>query len=324
MKVIISKENHPQYIGMSSTGQFVKFRHKTPLQIGEMTDIKPSTLNIAPRLVAGVAAAIFLTTTSIFGYAYSVPVDYLYVDINPSIELAVNCFDRVIGAKGLNADGEAVIAETSLNYTSTEKSVEKIIEKSIEKGYMAENLENVVLLNTSGDEKVLKRIKEKVGNYTSSGTLKNINPEVQVDSVDKAQVQEAQKQHISAGRLKLIEKAVLNNPELSKEQMTNMPVRDIIKQTKKDKVKEIIKDIKDNKEIDKKEVTKKSDNPPAEYTVPNKVNPRAIIKQDIQNDTKVIAPKIDRPNTPRVEDRQTPQSKPDRRINRFKNVEKKD
>lgn len=253
MQVIVAKKNHPQYIGLSSTGQFIKFRNNSQLQIGEMADIKPNTFSVAPRLVAGIAAAIFLTSASIFGYAYSVPVNYLYVDINPSIELTVNCFDRVISAKGLNTDGEVLLSETSLNYISTEKSIEKILEKSVEKGYMAENLENVVLLNTSGDEKVLKGIKEKVTNFTENGGLKNIKPEVQVESIDNTQVQEAKKQHISAGKLKLIEKATLKNPQLSKEQMVDMPVRDIIKEIKKEKTEEI----KSKIEAKKKEVLKK-------------------------------------------------------------------
>jgi len=262
MNVIVAKKNHPKYIGLSNTGQFIKFRHNVELQIGEMVDAKPSTLKIAPRLAAGIAAAMILTSASVFGYAYNIPANYLYVDINPSIELGVNCFDRVISAKGLNSDGEMVLLETSLNNNSTEKSVEKIMKKAIEKGYMREDLENVVLLNSSGDANALAKIKERVNNYTNSGALNNIHPDVQFDNVDNAEVLEAREQHISAGKLKLIKKATLINPELSIEQLINLPVRDIIKQIKEDRIieKEIQKSIepKIEKPITKKRSTSKT------------------------------------------------------------------
>lgn len=305
MNVIVAKKNHPQYIGLSNTGQFIKFRHNTQLQIGEMADIKPSTLRIAPRLVAGLAAAMILTSASVLGYAYCVPANYLYVDINPSIELGVNCFDRVISAKGLNSDGEMVLAETSLNYNSTEKSVEKIIEKAIEKGYMSETLENVVLLNSSGDAKVLEKIKEKVNNYTNSGALKNIHPDVQFDSVDKVQVQEAQKQHISAGKLKLIERATLKNPELSKEQLVDMPVRDIIKQIKEDRIEE--------REIQKNTDTK-TEKPNVKrrptYKAPSvnntEVQGTAGQVEDTQNSKQEVAPQVEKRDTPRAKAKKIP------------------
>jgi len=305
MNVIVAKKNHPQYIGLSSTGQFIKFRHNTQLQIGEMADIKPNTFRIAPRLVAGLAAAMILTSASVLGYVYYVPANYLYVDINPSIELGVNYFNRVISAKGLNAEGEMVLAETSLNYNSTEKSVEKIIEKSIEKGYMSESLENVVLLNSSGDAKVLEKIKEKVNNYTNSGVLKNIHPDVQFDSVDKLQVHEAQKQHISAGKLKLIERATLKNPELSKENLIDMPVRDIIKQIKEERIKEKEIQKNTNAKIEKPKLKNRpinkapsTDNTEAQGT-PGQV-------EAIQNDKQEIAPQVEKQDTPRAKVRPIP------------------
>lgn len=301
MNVIVAKKNHPKYIGLSNTGQFVKFRHNAELQIGEMADVKPSTLRIAPRLVAGLAAAMILTSASVLGYAYYVPANYLYVDINPSIELGVNCFDRVISAKGLNSDGEQVISETSLNNNSTEKSVEKIIEKAIEKGYMREDLENVIFLNSSGDAKVLEKIKEKVNNYTNSGALKNIHPDVQFDNVDNAEVQEAQKQHISAGKLKLIKKATLINPELSKEQLVDMPVREIIKRIKEDRA--------EQKEI-KKSTDTKTEKPIIEKRSINKASSTdntEVQGTAGQDDTKKITPQADKQAPPQAKAKNIPQ-----------------
>ncbi len=63
-----------------------------------------------------VMAAFFLF---VFGNIYFTPVSYISIDINPSIELSVNIFDRVIEATASNEDGENIINSvnlTNLNY----------------------------------------------------------------------------------------------------------------------------------------------------------------------------------------------------------------
>ena len=53
------------------------------------------------------------------GYSvYSRPVSYISIDVNPSIELAVNRFDRVVSATGYNADGEDILQHVSLENIS--------------------------------------------------------------------------------------------------------------------------------------------------------------------------------------------------------------
>ncbi|HIU45792.1 MAG TPA: hypothetical protein IAC59_00860 [Candidatus Fimadaptatus faecigallinarum] len=48
------------------------------------------------------------------GFTYLTPVSAISLDVNPSIELALNRFDRVVSARGLNAEGEALISGISL------------------------------------------------------------------------------------------------------------------------------------------------------------------------------------------------------------------
>ena len=48
------------------------------------------------------------------GFTYLTPVSAISLDVNPSIELALNRFDLVVSARGLNAEGEALISGMSL------------------------------------------------------------------------------------------------------------------------------------------------------------------------------------------------------------------
>ena len=67
------------------------------------------------RALAAVAACLILALAG-FGLvaAYRHPVAYIGIDVNPSIELAVNCFDIVVAAEPLNDDGRALLEDVSL------------------------------------------------------------------------------------------------------------------------------------------------------------------------------------------------------------------
>lgn len=63
------------------------------------------------RLRYAAVAAIMLVGILSFGgiSAYAMPASYISIDVNPSIELSVNRFDRVVAAKAYNDDGAAIL-----------------------------------------------------------------------------------------------------------------------------------------------------------------------------------------------------------------------
>ena len=49
-------------------------------------------------------------------FSYFTEASVISVDINPSIELSVNIYGRVISATGINEDGEALLADVSVDH----------------------------------------------------------------------------------------------------------------------------------------------------------------------------------------------------------------
>lgn len=77
---------------------------------------KPKGAHKRYRIRGFAIAACFLLIAvgGAFGfYTYQQPAAYIGIDVNPSIELTVNCFDRVVNAKALNEDGAQVLAEVN-------------------------------------------------------------------------------------------------------------------------------------------------------------------------------------------------------------------
>jgi hypothetical protein len=69
------------------------------------------------RFAAALAAVAAIALSALFAYnLYHTPSAYIDVDVNPSVELTLNRFDRVIGVRAYNEDGEDIVSGLSLKH----------------------------------------------------------------------------------------------------------------------------------------------------------------------------------------------------------------
>lgn len=75
------------------------------------------------------AAACFCIVLGMAGgyLAYARPVSYISVDINPSIELGVNRFGKVVSADAYNVDGQDILEHVRLKNMSYIGAIEKLL-----------------------------------------------------------------------------------------------------------------------------------------------------------------------------------------------------
>jgi len=129
---------------------------------------------------------------------------YVGIDINPSIEIALNKKGRIINARGLDEEGKEILEEINVKNMDSMEGVKAIITKSIEMNYLeAENKNQITVyavLNNknSGDgkelvEKVERVIKEEVVAHSIDGEIKTIVS-------DKKVKKEADKKGISVAK----------------------------------------------------------------------------------------------------------------------------
>lgn len=76
------------------------------------------------------AVCLVLLTVTLWGgtWLYFTPTMEISVDINPSIELGVNRFDRVISVDGYNEDGQALAQLLDVKYQDFEDAIDRILE----------------------------------------------------------------------------------------------------------------------------------------------------------------------------------------------------
>lgn len=87
-----------------------------------------SSFRFRPYALASACALLLIVAGVGNWYFWEMPVAYVSVDVNPSVELTLNRRNRVTDAEGLNQDGEAVLEHVQLEGKDYLEAVELLIE----------------------------------------------------------------------------------------------------------------------------------------------------------------------------------------------------
>lgn len=95
-------------------------------------------IRIRPLSVAALAATVLLAV-GILGYraVYSTALTYVGIDVNPSVELALNPMDTVIGAVAYNPEGEALLRELDWKGKGYGDAMSLLIAEMGREGYLS-------------------------------------------------------------------------------------------------------------------------------------------------------------------------------------------
>lgn len=86
------------------------------------------------RKIAAACSVMAVLALGIAGYSWiQAPVSYVSIDVNPSLEIGLNRFDRVVSAEAYNEEGGAVLDKLSLTGKTCTEAMDAIV-KSEEMG----------------------------------------------------------------------------------------------------------------------------------------------------------------------------------------------
>ncbi len=108
-----------------------------------------------------IACLILVFVTGIKGYLWiQSPVSYISIDVNPSIELALNCFDKVISVTAYNSEGEEILKSLSLKGKLYTTAIDEIVESQIMDTYITD--ESELIFTIAADKAKESSISTKV------------------------------------------------------------------------------------------------------------------------------------------------------------------
>ena len=231
MKAIIAEIDKKHMIVITDKGDFVKVKRQMSAAIGDEIELKQRRIYPISKRLAGLAACfmacIFLSTGV---YAYCTPYSYVSVDINPSLSLALNRFERVISVNPLTEDAVDLIKDAkSLKNRNIDAALSAIIKTASDKGYIDEETEDeIVVIVSAKDPKQEKKLEETVAK-TAEKELSKVNKTsgVTVEKTNVENYKTAVSQRVSPGRMVLEENLKKVMPEIKTEEIKDMSVKEV-------------------------------------------------------------------------------------------------
>ena len=192
MRGIVMEIKGSRCVILKKDGTFVEIRNRNYAVGQEVTASNPS---VGKALSA--AACLVVICTAAFGYhLYYTPTSYVYMDINPSVRLDLNCFERVIDVVPLNEDAEVLLSNLTIRKGSAEECMNTIVSACQEQNYLNEHNTDIEVSVRTDSAKLETEVE------TTSAAIGEEQLEVSVFQMDAEENDSAMEHHISAKRLR--------------------------------------------------------------------------------------------------------------------------
>ncbi|OPL07653.1 MAG: hypothetical protein AVO33_04170 [delta proteobacterium ML8_F1] len=210
MKGIVFEKTPTGVILMTREGEFINYEAPgVSFAMGEEVTLPGKIGAGSPyRKFIAVAASILLLITSGISYGlYYTPTGFVSIDVNPSLEISYNRFERILGIEGLNPDGVAIAKDLkAYRHDDLTDTVTRLIDDIENLGYLKASTPGVVLItvsDTQHSEAILQQVYDSFKETPS-------NHDVFLTAGNEANHQRYQvigeKTSITPGKLNLIDK----------------------------------------------------------------------------------------------------------------------
>lgn len=119
-------------------------------------------------------------------FVYLNPVSTISIDVNPSVELGLNVFDRVVKTTAFNEDGRLITENINLWNLSYEEAIDKLVSDKSFKEYLREDSyllitvaaeDNTKYVSTIESAKVINKIKDSGAEMGIAETVSDVTAE---------------------------------------------------------------------------------------------------------------------------------------------------
>ncbi len=259
MRAIITEVNKRYAIALGANGDFIKIRNNGKYRVGYEYEINIADVRMTAaamieavmtaisgkreyrrggrmRIAAAAAMCVFIVSLGLGVYGYVTPYSYVNLDINPSVEISINIYDRVIKVKGLNDDGWKIIGAGSFINRDITETVDELLDNAVAEGYIIDTKsDNTVVLTVFGNNsKKVERIKEEIEKDANKELNDSkVKADLFVDNTSVQRRDAAMGMGISPGKLNLIDRLVDLDPTQKQDELKDKSVKDIMKSIKK-------------------------------------------------------------------------------------------
>lgn len=169
-------------------------------------------------MAAACAACMLMTIGSL--WLYLTPAAYISVDVNPSVELTVNRFDRVISLKGLNDDGAALAEDLNVRFLEYTEALEQVLNSDTIADLLSQ--EETVSITVAGDDEA--RTAEMLSQVSACAAGRG---NTLCHSTDLQTAQAAHDQGLSCGKYRMLLELQALDPAVTAEDIRGMTMKQL-------------------------------------------------------------------------------------------------
>lgn len=242
------EKSTPDCFEKINKGEYV---NEINFNIEDIKKNKKKVFNFNMRYAMAISACLFLMIVG-FG-TYYVPVNDIYLDVNPSIEIKTNMFDRVIVVNAKNDDGVSITNSIDIKNKNIEVAVDDIMNEMISQGYINSELkDNAILIsvNAKSEEqakKISDSIDESVNKKLSEKNISAVVMKQELNSMKDLQAL-SKETGVSVGKLQFIQKMIAQkNDGIDVNSLYNLKIKELLAYAEKNNIsaKELVDDIED-------------------------------------------------------------------------------
>ncbi len=186
---------------------------------GKTREYSPHNRTLYRRL-AGFAACLLLLLFLGGGcYLYFVPTAAISIDINPSIELEINRFNKVVQVNGCNDDGKELAAELDIRFLNYSQAVEEILNNPEIVDLLSQD--ELLAITVVSDQEQSEKMLSELQVYTAG------NKNVYCCAANSDEVAEAHEVGLSYGKYRAYLELRGLDDNITPEQINDMSMREI-------------------------------------------------------------------------------------------------
>lgn len=138
-----------------STKQYISARHNEKSRIFRKPAFRRTAAAVCVicALALGIEGGLWIWT----------PVSYISIDVNPSIELALNRFNRVVSVKAYNEEAEEILNGLSLKWKEYTEAMEQIVDGKEMNAYLTD--ESELVFTVAADDGRNEELKTGIESY---------------------------------------------------------------------------------------------------------------------------------------------------------------
>lgn len=158
-------------------------------------------------------------------HLYFTPTTVLSIDINPSLEMDINRFDRVIALNGYNNDGAALAEALDVNNMHYNEAIDTLMANDTIEECLARGEElSIAVVQADADERAQS---DAVLDYVSNCTAHHANAHCYTIQSSDAQMDDAHNAGLSCGKYHMYETLLAYDATLTPEEVQQMTMREL-------------------------------------------------------------------------------------------------